>query len=311
MRFAKSVEVMRQAAHDVQRDLEETREQMRRGVLELPDETRESAESMRKVVADQIAALRELSEIVARSGKNVEPPSPQRLTASGANMGGNAMGGFGRGRAPDPVVNSLPPLPQPRREEARAFAAPREPAPAQREQARAPMPARNSPAPRPAARSPEPANAAQGGWVSDLLRRASRDEDEFAPRPAAPAQSIGQRSPLHVVESLNSLSMDIARAIDHEAFIELWDRYQRGERNAFTRRLYTIQGEQTFDEIRSKYAREPEFRSAVDRYVSDFEKLLADVSRNDRDNMMTQTYLTSDTGKVYTMLAHAAGRFAS
>ena len=35
---------------------------------------------------------------------------------------------------------------------------------------------------------------------------------------------------------------------------------------------------------------------------------LKDVARNDRDNVMTQTYLTSDTGKVYTMLAHAAGR---
>ena len=42
---------------------------------------------------------------------------------------------------------------------------------------------------------------------------------------------------------------------------------------------------------------------------ADFEKLLSDVARNDRDNMMTQTYLTSDTGKVYTMLAHASGRF--
>jgi hypothetical protein len=319
MRFAKSVEIMRQAAQDVQRDLEETREQMRRGVLELPDETRESAESMRKVVADQIAALRELSEIVARSGKNVEAPAPQRL-ASGMNQGGS---GFGRARGPEPVASSLPPLSQPRREEARAFAAPapREAAPAmQREPARAPMPPRSAPEPRPAAKAPEPANAAQGnaqgaqgaqgGWVSDLLRRASREEDDFAPR-AAPSQQGGQRSPLHVVESLNSLSMDIARAIDHDAFIELWDRYQRGERNAFTRRLYTLQGERTFDEIRSKYAREPEFRSAVDRYVTDFEKLLADVSRNDRDNMMTQTYLTSDTGKVYTMLAHAAGRFSS
>jgi hypothetical protein len=48
---------------------------------------------------------------------------------------------------------------------------------------------------------------------------------------------------------------------------------------------------------------------AVDRYIADFEKLLSDVARNDRDNMMTQTYLTSDTGKVYTMLAHASGRF--
>ena len=105
--------------------------------------------------------------------------------------------------------------------------------------------------------------------------------------------------------------MDIARAIDHDAFIDLWERYQRGERNVFTRRLYTLQGERTFDEISSKYAREREFRAAVDRYITDFEKLLADVSRNDRDNTMTQTYLTSDTGKVYTMLAHAAGRFAS
>ena len=34
----------------------------------------------------------------------------------------------------------------------------------------------------------------------------------------------------------------------------------------------------------------------------------ADVARNDRDQIMTQTYLTSDTGKVYTMLAHASGK---
>jgi acyl transferase domain-containing protein len=113
-----------------------------------------------------------------------------------------------------------------------------------------------------------------------------------------------------VVESLNSLSVDIARAIDHEASVELWRRYQRGERDVFTRKLYTLKGQQTFDNIREKYAREPEFRTAVDRYIADFEKLLADVTRNDRDNMMTQTYLTSDTGKVYTMLAHAAGRFS-
>ena len=105
--------------------------------------------------------------------------------------------------------------------------------------------------------------------------------------------------------------MDIARAIDHETSVDLWDRYQRGERNVFTRRLYTLQGQQTFDEIHSKYQSETEFRGAVDRYIEDFERLLADVSKNDRDGMMTQTYLTSDTGKVYTMLAHASGRFGN
>jgi hypothetical protein len=124
-----------------------------------------------------------------------------------------------------------------------------------------------------------------------------------------PGEPESERSPAHVVESLNSLSVDIARAIDHEAFLELWDRYKRGERNVFTRRLYTLQGQQTFEEIRRKYARDPEFRAAVDRYLADFEKLIAEVSRRDRDSTATQGYLTSDTGKVYTMLAHASGKF--
>jgi hypothetical protein len=33
------------------------------------------------------------------------------------------------------------------------------------------------------------------------------------------------------------------------------------------------------------------------------------VSRGDRGAAVARNYLTSDTGKVYTMLAHAAGRF--
>ena len=133
--------------------------------------------------------------------------------------------------------------------------------------------------------------------MSNLLTNASRDEQKAKPADM-PRPAANQRSPLHVVESLNSLSVDIARAIDHEASVELWHRYRRGERDIFTRRLYTLKGQQTFDEI----------RAAVDRYCDDFEKLLKDVSRNDRDNVMAQTYLTSDTGKVYTMLAHASSR---
>lgn len=145
--------------------------------------------------------------------------------------------------------------------------------------------------------------------MRDLLSGASREEASGAvvaeaPRPAAPSQ----RSPLQVVDSLNSLSVDIARAIDHDASVELWERYRRGERDVFTRRLYTLKGQQTFDDIRRKYQSDGEFREAVDRYCEDFEKLLKDVGRSDRDDVMTQSYLVSDTGKVYTMLAHAAGR---
>ncbi|MGA7534089.1 MAG: hypothetical protein WBW27_19630, partial [Pseudolabrys sp.] len=158
------------------------------------------------------------------------------------------------------------------------------------------------------------------GWLSDLLTRASREETEpqreFPREPAresarepAPARGNEERPPRHTIESLDSLSVDIARMIDHDAAADLWDRYKRGERNVFTRRLYTLQGQQAFDDIRKKYRADREFKQTVDRYISEFERLLDEVSRDDRGQVVARTYLTSETGKVYTMLAHAAGRF--
>jgi hypothetical protein len=144
------------------------------------------------------------------------------------------------------------------------------------------------------------------GWLSDLLTRASSPEP--APPPPEPPRG-DDRPPHHSIESLDSLAVDIARMIDHDAAAELWDRYKRGERNVFTRKLYTMQGQRAFDEIRRKYRADREFMQTVDRYITEFERLLDEVSRDDRGQVVARTYLTSETGKVYTMLAHAAGRF--
>ena len=60
---------------------------------------------------------------------------------------------------------------------------------------------------------------------------------------------------------------------------------------------------------RRRYKSDREFRQTVDRYIGEFERLLNEVARDDRGQVVARTYLTSETGKVYTMLAHAAGRF--
>src|SRR5262249_31866740 len=85
--------------------------------------------------------------------------------------------------------------------------------------------------------------------------------------------------------------------------------YKRGERNVFTRKLYTMQGQKAFEEIRKRYRGDGDFKRTVDRYIGEFERLLEEVSRDDRGQMVARTYLTSETGRGYTMLAHAAGRF--
>ena len=179
-------------------------------------------------------------------------------------------------------------------------------------------PARRAPAEPPAVTA-APADPGRG-WLSDLLNRASREEP-MRDVPREPARETTRdvmreqprasedRPPRHSIELLDSLSVDIARMIDHDAAADLWDRYKRGERNVFTRRLYTLQGQQAFDDIRKKYRADREFKQTVDRYISEFERLLEEVSRDDRGQVVARTYLTSETGKVYTMLAHAAGRF--
>ncbi len=254
-RFTEIVRDMKVMAAEMQRELESTRNEMRKGILELPQETAESAAQMRRVIVEQMDALAELNRIVVRHGRGIETTEPSR-------------------RVEPAVVTTSP------RAAARAEAAPRSGA-ARKETAAAPTEAR------------------AGGWLSDVLSRASREEGQGRSE---------ERNPRHAIESLDSLSVDIARMIDHDAASELWDRYKRGERNVFTRRLYTMQGQKTFDDIRKRYRGDREFKQTVDRYISEFERLLEEVSRNDRDSMVARTYLTSETGKVYTMLAHASGR---
>ncbi|OWK18469.1 hypothetical protein AJ88_05420 [Mesorhizobium amorphae CCBAU 01583] len=245
-RFADATEEMRRTAGSIKSELDLTRAELKKGVIEMPEEAKESTSAIRRAVSEQINALKELSDIVAKSGRGSSDTSEQRNLRPAPQAPA--------ARAPEPQRRP-PAAPQPERP------APQVPlgGATLRGTLDIERPAEAAPRRDPNGRTP------QGGWVRDLLTGASREEDA---RPAVPAErsAPAQRSPLHVMESLNSLSVDIARAIDHDASIELWNRYRRGERDVFTRRLYTLKGQQTFDEIRRKYQTEAEFRAAVDRY---------------------------------------------
>src|ERR1019366_3671816 len=77
-RFAETVQGMKQMAAEMQRELESTRAELRRGMFELPQETAESTAQMRRVIVDQIEALAELNRIVARHGRNLDAVEPRR-----------------------------------------------------------------------------------------------------------------------------------------------------------------------------------------------------------------------------------------
>jgi hypothetical protein len=295
-RFTEVMQGMKQMATEMQQELETTRTELRRGILELPQETAESAAQMRRVIVDQIEALAELNRIVARHGRSLDAVEPLRREAEPLYA---TSGGRGQGARPVRADIPPPPAPTPLQQ------------PAGRDITGAPGRRSGPPNLSPVPGGKDDNVARNNGWLSDLLTRASRDESpSIAPVASREPPREEQRPPQRdSVDSIDTLSVDIARMIDHDAAAELWERYKRGERGAFTRRLYTPQGQKAFDEIRNKYRTDPEFRQTVEHYIHEFERLLDDVSRGDRGPTVARNYLTSDTGKVYTMLAHAAGRF--
>jgi hypothetical protein len=287
-RFSEVMHGMKQMAAELQQELEATREQLRRGVLELPQETADSTAQMRRVIVDQIEALAELNRIVARHGRALDAVEPVRRDVEPLYAAGGGRAQTRPVRADSATQQQMAP----------------------RDITGAPTRRGGPPTLSPVPGGKDDSKTRNGGWLSELLTRASR-EPGSQPATAAAGETANAEagSARDSIDSLDALSVDIARMIDNDAAADLWERYKRGERGAFTKRLYTVQGQRAFEEIRGKYRSDQDFRQTVEHYIHEFERLLDDVSRGDRGPTVARNYLTSDTGKVYTMLAHAAGRF--
>jgi len=292
-RFNETVSAMRNAAYEMRNELEETREEMRRGVLELPEETSHSANAMRRVVTDQLSAMKDLTRIIEESGQlldskpsfQTQVQAPQPVTEATAPQPAS------------PPPSRLPkavPKPQPR-----AF----KPLPAARPnnstQERIPL---RAPQVQSRPTSSEIPVEEGNGWVSDLLRRASQEPEQ--------ERSSGvTRRPRSGPPSLKNLSADIPNAIDDVVISDLWNRYRDGENDLFSRDIYNLNGQHLFDQIARNYAQNNELKSGIDSYIADFEERLSQATEQGTSDQAIQNYLTSDQGKIYTMFAHAAGRY--
>ncbi|WP_455478310.1 hypothetical protein V3565_06290 [Bartonella sp. B10] len=148
----------------------------------------------------------------------------------------------------------------------------------------------------------------QNTWVSSLLKGVSCEEELYEEANNSLDLSLVQTKSRPANVSINSLATDILQSINQNALIELWSHYQREKINIVTERLYTLDGREIFETVKKKYISDIDFKRSVNQYIADFEKLLRDVSRNSKDMRSVRKYLISDTGKVYTMLAHASGR---
>ncbi len=253
----------------------------------LPGEMANTSTDVGKAVDEQLQALDALASI---SGAAIN------AAQASATVAGGPFQGQAPGRPSPPVRASNMP---------RASTPPRASAPADN------TPAGNT----------SVGNAGQkpSQWsFGDLLARVAETDIDTTEQPLpnyrpatsdATAQEAASRKPSVALDPLDVLRMDdIARALDAHTAAIAWNRSQTGERNVFSQRLYTPEGQQTFQHITQRYHADDSFRKTVEKYVNDFEGMLNEADEKDPSGRIVQNYITSETGRAYLMLAHISGR---
>lgn len=141
------------------------------------------------------------------------------------------------------------------------------------------------------------AAAAVEGRISEHETAARAQQEEGFPRQSA-----------LLIESLNSLAIDVAKILSNDVTDSAWASYLKGDRGIFTRRAVRLIDTGEAREIVRHYEAEPEFREQVNRYVHDFEALLRRILAEPGGSPLGVTLLGSDVGKLYVALAQAIER---
>ncbi|NVE93963.1 ATPase [Altererythrobacter lutimaris] len=114
-----------------------------------------------------------------------------------------------------------------------------------------------------------------------------------------------------VMESLNSHAIDITGALSSDVSDTAWASYMKGDRGIFTRRAVKLLDSGEAREIAALYQKDDDFRAHVNRYIHDFESMLATMLATSEGNALSVTMLGSDIGKLYVALAQAIERLRS
>ena len=280
---------MRETAKQTATDLDALRQEMQKRMDTLPEQTAQATAAIRKALNDQFREIEALTPTLPRAGAQAP-----------------AMG-QGMGQGADPYRQ--PPQPQP------------QPFPPRSEEVRPSGEYGLPPMPRFDARGRQVAapyeahdlDQSAGGLAQQLSSASGRgnwtppaDQGLGGGQPGGQAYGGGRGA---ASTGAGQLRIDeLSRAIENRTAADVWYRMRAGERGVLGRHIYTYEGQATFDEISSRYDRDGEFRNTVDRYIGDFERLLAEAEQSDPAGHMLQNYLTSETGRVYLLLAHASGR---
>jgi len=157
--------------------------------------------------------------------------------------------------------------------------------------------------------APVTTNARTWKW-SDVLAAADSSEEE-TPQDATGIDDSATKTkrPDHqLIETLQALCVDLTRSLEEGTSVDLVRSYLKGDKELFARRLAESEKGKLTSQMTLKYDEDPDFKSYADQFITRFDELLAQYSKDKSGKTDAETCLRSNTGQVYLMLREAAGR---
>ena len=111
-----------------------------------------------------------------------------------------------------------------------------------------------------------------------------------------------------LVAKLNAASRDIYHVLHDTVPKELEESYRKGNAQTYTHNLFNNRGRKLMEQSRKAYRDDKQVRTRMDGFMRLFERLLDTVATSHAGEELVDQCLGSETGKVYLMLAEAAGR---
>lgn len=334
-RFDETSEEVRERTRRITEEMSREQARLSAELERLPQTTRASSEAVRRSLQDQIRALDQLSSLasreahrrdialpVAHGGALSSAPAPGTTAPTAAPLPGSA-GPASSAPASSAAASSAPASSAPA-SSAAANASPRSLSSlsaslAQELGARSAQSAAAAPAHAARAAAHPPAGDGRDAWsLGDLLKRASHDDDGQRGAPAAapqpqlsPQPAPVQAPPPAAAAAPFTLNIEtLSRALDPATAAVIWTRLKSGQRGIMVRSIYSAEGRNAFDELSRRYPADATLQNSVNRYLADFERILRDTDAKDPSGRLTQSHMTSATGRVYLLLAHASGRLS-
>lgn len=150
----------------------------------------------------------------------------------------------------------------------------------------------------------------QLGFLQERYNQTQQQMNEYNQKQKEAGIDRFMKTSADIIQELESISIDVNAIFNKNGNKDddLWKKYYDGDRGVFVRNLAKNMTKKEILAIQEDYAKKPDFRIIVDKYLDDFNSLINVARENERASTLLALISGADIGKVYYILARALGK---